>query len=261
MFSSFSFFSTTTISHCFHSNRITMVRRQAKVRPPNRVFVPPNTHPSECRSFSYSQEMRLLAVTNRLNGIDGPENEQIQHLRNLGQYPSEWTVNRWVQRYIEHGHIRPFRRTGNIRSVREIKGRRLILLALHRAALPKSTLAEVNAFIFNMSQHDPNNDLHSNSQICRAEKSIFVTKMRASTTAFQAMTPINIQRRFNFWNLPYPFGSVGINPRDMIDLDEAGIYPNNTNRSYGKGTVGGRVREVGLYVRKKIKYFVSNIRR
>ena len=100
-----------------------------------------------------------------------------------------------------------------------------------------------------MNLHGPNNRLHSPSQICRAESLILITKKRASTTAFQAMAPVNIQRRHNFWNLPYPFGSVGIHPNDMIDVDEAGIYPNETNRKHGKGRVGQRCREVGTYIR------------
>ncbi len=226
-----------------------MVLQQTPICPPTRVFEAFQIHRSECRSFAYSQDTRSMAIENRLTGFDGPENEQIVHLRNLGLYPSVQTVDRWVQRHIQHGHIQAFRRTGNHRSQREIKGRNLILLAFHRAILPKATIAEVNTFIFNMNQHDPNNQLHSYSQICRAESSLLITRKKGSTTAYQAMSPINLQRRHNFWHMPYPFGIVDIDPRDMIDLDEAGIYPQQTNRKYGKIAVGDRVREAGTYVR------------
>lgn len=52
-----------------------------------------------------------------------------------------------------------------------------------------------------------------------------------------------------FWNFHYPAGCIGIDPRDMIDLDKAGIYPSQTNRKYGKSTVGNRSQEIGTYVR------------
>ena len=103
-------------------------------------------------------------------------------------------------------------------------------MALHQAALPKASIAEVNAFLFAMNLNDPANRFHSFSQIHRAEKSIVITKKRSSTTAFQAMNRVNVQRREIFWNLPYPFGCTDIYPRDMIDLDEAGIYATQTNR-------------------------------
>ena len=226
-----------------------MVNRQTFIRPPTRVFEEASIHPSECRSFPYSQETRSQALHNRIIGADGPENLNIQNLRQNRLYPSEWSVDRWTSRHLQYNHIRPYRRTGNHRSRREIKHQKLILLAWHRAALPKATIAEVNAFIFAMNLNDPNNRFHSYSQIHRAEKSIVITKKRSSTTAFQAMNPANVQRRHNFWNLPYPFGCIDIDPRDMIDLDEAGIYATETNRKYGKGVAGNRCCEVGTYVK------------
>lgn len=51
--------------------------------------------------------------------------------------------------------------------------------------------------------------------------------------------------------MPYPFGCVGIDPRDMIDIDEAGIFPQQVNRKRGKNSVGDRVMEVGTYVRAR----------
>ena len=51
--------------------------------------------------------------------------------------------------------------------------------------------------------------------------------------------------------MPYPFDCLNINPNDMIDLDEAGIYPNKTNHKCGKATSGNRVREVGTYVKDR----------
>ena len=213
-----------------------MVRHQVPIRPPTRVYQDEQVHPSECRSFPYSHDMRQMAVTMRLNGLDEPNaGGVVAFLRHEGRYPVERTVDRWMETQIANGHSRPFRTTGNRRATREIRGRNLILLSLYRAAFPKASIAEVNAFLFVMNQdHDPINRLHSYSQICRAEASILITKKRSSTTAFEAFTASNIIRRKNFWSMPYPFGCVGISANDMIDLDEAGIYPNETNRKYGK---------------------------
>ena len=128
-----------------------MVNHQTFIRPPARIFEEAAIHPSECRSFRYSQEMRSQAIHNRITGADGPRNLNIANLRQNRLYPSEWSVDQWTQRQGEFNHIRPFRRTGNHRSSREIKNEKLILLALHRAALPKASIVEVNAFLFAMN--------------------------------------------------------------------------------------------------------------
>ncbi len=118
-------------------------------------------------------------------------------------------------------HSRAYRHTGNVRSVREIQGNNLILLSLYRVALPKATHAEVNAFLYEMNSHDPHYQIYSPSQICRAEQRIHLTKKRTSTTAYQALEPRNVQWRENYWNMNYPFGIADIDPRKVIDLDEA----------------------------------------
>ena len=132
--------------------------------PPTKVFEVPEIHPSECRSFAYSQHMRSQAIDTRLCGQDGPANINIRELHLNRLYPSEMSVDRWMTRRHDYGHIRAFRRTGNRRSQREIKQERLILLALHRAALPKATMAELNAFLFSMNLAGPNNCFYSYSQ-------------------------------------------------------------------------------------------------
>ena len=85
-----------------------MVKNQTSIQPPTRIFHLSYVHPSQCRSFAYSQDMRVMAVTNGLNGDNGPENQHINNLQNLGQYPSIRIVDRWVQRHIAFGHSRPF---------------------------------------------------------------------------------------------------------------------------------------------------------
>lgn len=68
----------------------------------------------------------------------------------------------------------------------------------------------------------------------------------SATTAQQALLPINIQKRWNFWNLPFPFGVADIARADLIDLDEA-LFVETVNRKQGKAFIGTRCREVGPY--------------
>ena len=51
--------------------------------------------------------------------------------------------------------------------------------------------------------------LYSPSQISEAETWIGLTRKKGSTTAYQALLPINKLKRWAFWNLPYPHGDSG----------------------------------------------------
>ena len=110
-----------------------MVRNQVPIRLPPRIYETETPHPSECRSFRYSHDMRQLAITMRLNGLDARDNPDglANFLRLQRRYPCERTVDRWMRTHLNHGHSRPYRRTGNGHAVREIRGRNLILLSLY----------------------------------------------------------------------------------------------------------------------------------
>ena len=90
-------------------------------------------------------------------------------------------------------------------------------------------------------------DLGRPSQICEAEKIIGLTRKRGSTTAYQALRPINRQKRWMFWNLPYPYGIADIRRQDMIDLDECGVEMTDADWSLGKAYIGHRVSQPGPY--------------
>ena len=216
-----------------------------RIRPPLQVFQEHVPHPSESRGNPYSQDVRAMAVQNRLNGNDDHQNMiqlQQQHL-----YPHPDTVTRYINRQEQVGHSRAYRHTGNARSEREIQGGNLIWLSLYRVALPKATHAEINAFLYIMNSEDPHYQIYSHSQICRAEQRIHLTKKRSSTTAYQALDPRNVQWRDNYWNMNYPFGIADQDPRKMIDLDEMACSVDGANRSRGTCLVGNRAREVGPY--------------
>ena len=114
----------------------------------------------------------------------------------------------------------------------------IVLLALYRLAYPKATeVAEINAFIFLVNFGDPMFRFYDPSQISKAEKRIRLIRKVGSTTAYQAILPVNRQKRW----LPYPFGIADICRQDMIDLDECRIEPSTAKRDIGKACIGEKV--------------------
>ena len=107
---------------------------------------------------------------------------------------------------------------------------------------PKATAAEVNAYLYMTTGR-----FYSHSQINRAEDRLGLSTTRSSTTAYQALHPRNIQWRWNYWHLPYPYGVQNIRRRDIIDLDECGVFIETVNRGSGKSYIGCRCREPGPY--------------
>ena len=208
-----------------------------------RVEVAP--HPSGAgRGSGYSQDMRELVMSVRNSG---ESNHPIfQQLRQLGVYPSMPTELRYQRLQNTHGHVRQCRRTGNNRAT-VFRDHNLLLLALYRITFPKCTAAEINAFLYRANYGDINFRFFSASQISEAEKRIGLTRKRGSTTAYQALLPINKSKRWMYWNLPYPYGIADIRRRDIIDLDECGIELSTAERGIGKAYVGKRVKQAGLY--------------
>jgi len=85
------------------------------------------------------------------------------------------------------------------------------------------------------------------AQICKAEDILGLSTKCASTTARQALLPINIQLRFNYWYLPCPVGIANIPRSRLLDIDEAALFVELANRGRGKAHLTRRVREVGPY--------------
>ena len=89
-----------------------------------------------------------------------------------------------------------------------------------RLVHPKAQADEGIAFVAMHSRHPR---LYSRQDISTREKELGFTRKMGSSTAFQAFTPINIQRRRNFWSLTYPFGVVNTPRAGLIDIDECGL--------------------------------------
>ena len=221
--------------------------RSIIIRPPLKLSVPAQRHPSDCHGQAWSQEMRLLAVQRDADGMPRSTVE-IQQLQLEGKYPSNRSIDRWKHQLATLGHVRPFRRTGNKRASRELKGQDLFNLAFYRTIKPKATLYECKTFIFNAN---PVNLPYSNSQIHRAEQRLNLTRKAASTTAYEAYSERILIKRHNYWNMPPPFGIVGVDPRNVIDIDEMGLEVEHSNRKRGKSVKGMRCNEPGTYNRNQ----------
>jgi hypothetical protein len=64
-----------------------------------------------------------------------------------------------------------------------------------------------------------------------------------------AFLQVNVRKREIYWTMPYPLGIAGIRRRNIIDMDECGVYCKDADRRGGKAYVGVWVREPGLYGR------------
>jgi hypothetical protein len=224
---------------------------QARQRPALQTRVNEAPHPSDGgRGDGYSQDMRALVMAIR---DAGRSNDPVfEAMRQLHLYPSVDTERRWEGLENDLGHVRQCRRTGN-RFASVFKDHNLLLLALYRIAFPKATAAEANAFLYNSNFGNVNFRFYSASQISEAERDIGLTRKKGSTTAYQALLPVNRLKRWVFWNMPYPYGIANIRRQDLIDLDECGVEVQSADRGWGKAYVGKRVKQSGPY-QKDTKY-------
>jgi hypothetical protein len=183
----------------------------------------------------YDQPMRELMLAIQNAGLSN--NPIIQNLRQQYLLPSLSSEYRYLALDNTHGHVRACRRTGNNRAT-VLRGYDLFLLALYRIVFPKATAAEVNAFLYRANYGNVHFRFYSSSQITEAEKRINLTRKKGSTTAYQALLPVNVQKRWVFWNFPYPYGIADICRQDIINLDECGVEVQSGDRSWGKANCG-----------------------
>ena len=170
----------------------------------------------------------------------------IRELRHRHILPSQPTQCRWESLQQHLGHYCSCRRMGNNFATR-LRGFDLILLAIYQMIYPKVNAANINAFLYRCNYGNINFQFYSHSQICKAESLIGLSRKAGSTTAYQALLPRNIQKRYNYWNYPYPIGIANCRWCQMIDLDECGLFLETANRKHGKAYVGLRVGEPGPY--------------
>ena len=213
-------------------------------RPLLQTNVAVNPHPSgPGRGDGYSQDLRKLALFMKDEDMENPMTAQLRKYR---VYPGQRTVDRWARKVVSLGYARQCRRRGKYR-VTVFHNHDLFLLALYCLAFPKAMASEINAFLYNANYGSLVFRTNSTPQITYAEQRIGLTRKTGSTTAYRAFLPINKQKRWMFWNLPYPLGIAGIRRQDMIDLDECGIELSTADRSIGNAYLGRHVKQSGLY--------------
>ena len=221
------------------------------MRPPNQTFQATQRHPLRKSGDPYSQDMRELVVATIQDGRgNDPFVHEYRHQRKWSSKSTSW---QWIQQNHRLGHHRAMRRTGNRQAMREVNGFDLFMLCLYRAAFPRATHAEINAFLFQVNHlHNLNFRFFSGSQLSRAERSVWLTTKRSSASAYQAFLPANILKRWCFWNLPYPFGIANIPARDLVDVDECGVtLEGSVNRTVGKEAIGETSNEEGPYQKSR----------
>ena len=216
------------------------------MRPPNKTADETKPLPSN-GGTPYPQHTRLSYQRQLETGIE-PGDAYTASQRQQGLQPSSRTLRRWRQQFAARGHTKPFRRTGNRRSG-ILRGNDLVHLAVYRMLFPKTTTAEINAYIGRMNFGNPNQRFYSGSQIKEAEDRLGFSRKVGSTTAYQALLPINLAKRQAYWNRQYPFGMADIRRQDIIDLDEAGVFVESADRKYGNCEVGRRVKQAGPYTK------------
>ena len=175
---------------------------------------------------------------------DNPNGRWLIPSRHNKKFPCWGTCKNWIKLYEEEGHVMPKAPTGNKESRREINGVDLVNLALYRLVRPAAYLSEVKAYIYN---RNPTNLPYSDSQIYRAEQRIGLSRKASSTTSECAYLPINLQKREDYWSLPYPRGIAEEETRDIIDIDECCLKLESTNRKYGKVTRDKRCTKRGKF--------------
>lgn len=171
---------------------------------------------------------------------------ELEALRAVYAYPSYQTCLRWIDQYLLVGHFRPMIPTGNHEATREVMGQALVRLALYRVVHPEAPISHARAYLFNM---DPTVVPYCPQAIIRAEKLLGLRMKAASTTCERAFWPINLHKRWMFWNLPYPLGCADVSTRDMIDMDQAGLKIEASNPHFGKTVSCERCHFEGAYNR------------
>ena len=172
--------------------------------PLSQTFFNGIAHISLCRGNACSQDMLQLIVQNHANGNN--DNDIIRELQQQHKCPHPETMRRITDRQANFGHPRAFRRTGNHRSTSKILGINLACRAFHVTCRLKAMSSEVNDFFFQINRWDPSCELCSESQTCRGNQLLHLTKKKGSTASYQALQHMNVLLGRIHWNTDYPYG-------------------------------------------------------
>ena len=202
---------------------VAQARREAGLSRQLQVVRRESPHPSRGGSTGFEEWYRDEQLDRRANG------EECDASRS--------SVYRWGLRRER------FRRTGN-RERNSVVGIDMLNLVCFVIAHPDATLDEIAVHLYNEG-----GDLYSIQVLSKRLKELRITKKKASTEAYQALTPANRFRAFTFWNCPPPLGVKGVPRNTLIDADEFGLTLEKCNRTGGWALMCHRVRKDGDYKR------------
>ena len=152
-------------------------------------------------------------------------------------YASLSSIYRWQEDVTRR------RQTGN-RPSANIVGLDMFLMTIFLFAFPDATEDEIAACLYDQTQQ-----IYSRQDVSRRLTELKLTKKKASTEAYQAFTPENIQKAEEFWSQGPPIGVHGVDRSRHIDIDEAAFTLEMTNRSTGHAHISIRIRKPGHYGR------------
>lgn len=228
-------------------------RRPPRERPlPQTTFCPHTAAGRRGGTNGYPEQTRMyilrLVCNAALNVVEQRYEQQLASAEATGaEFPARKTINEWARPMQMNGHTRAYVKQGN-RRASVLRGEAILRLSVFKHMFPRSNAHETNAWLWNSSLEPPGQRrLYTAGQISEAEDHLGLSMKVSSTTARQALLPINILKRQNFWTLPYPLGIANIRREDLIDLDEAGVFVETVNRKYGKTFIGTCCREIGPY--------------
>ena len=156
---------------------------------------------------------------------------------------------RSVQRW--QNCLNPFEHSGNQRQP-NFSGLDLFHLVLYRQVFPKASLDEIASFLFASNALNPL--LYSRNEVSKCELYLDLTRKAANTTAQQALLPINLFKRYMFWNTPMPIGVLNQKIYTLLDTDECGLFIETANRGFGNAYKRAKIRI--LYTRRLNNFLV-----
>ena len=186
------------------------------------------SHPSFGGSHGYPLWLRRdILFWEARNGIDFVVN----HF-DIGRA----TVFRWKNR------VEPLNQTGN-KEKEVLTGFDQFLLVIGLFIYPRANNDEFSTFI----AVNGGTVKLSRQSISQRMTELEITRKRTSLEAFDAYTPLNRQRCFNFFNEGPPVGISGVPIARMIDIDEAKFKLEACESKYGRAMKCIRVRDTGHY--------------
>ena len=134
-----------------------------------------------------------------------------------------------------------YRQTGNTDRT-HLVGMDMLNLVVFLLSYPDATTDEMVVNIYNGG-----GELYDGRLVAAHLKDLQITKKKASTEAYQALTPENLMRAHLFWNRPPPLGVMGVPRRKLTDIDEFALTLEKCNRTQGWALKCHRVRKERHY--------------